>query len=356
VTQHGVGTPRDHAARFRSRAGRLLLASALCLVTLVPAPASAAPTAADRETARGLLKDGDTKFDSKDYRAALKNYEAAHSIMGYPSTGFAVAKTRAALGLLVEARDMALEVTRIPPKPGDPAAFARARESATKLAEELSRRIASLEITFHGGPESGEVALLLDGESVPVASLGAPRKANPGRHEVSASAPGFKSVSAHVDLAEGETKAVTLELEPEASAAAAPVAAAATTESTAEAEEPSGRRLSPLVYVGFGVGAAGLVTGTVTGILHLTKTSSVRDTYCNGGDECRPGFEDDRDAAKTYATIANIAFGVGIAGVAVGIVGLVTSKPGDGASVQAQSRPRIVPEIGLGSVSLRGIF
>jgi hypothetical protein len=29
---------------------------------------------------------------------------------------------------------------------------------------------------------------------------------------------------------------------------------------------------------------------------------------------------------------------------------------GDGASVKAQARPRIVPEIGLGSVSVRGTF
>jgi hypothetical protein len=303
---HGGGKSRGEQLPrgFKGRARHFLFASALCFAALAPAAASAAPSAADRETARGLLQDGDKKFESKDYRAALKNYEAAHSIMGFPSTGFAVAKTRAALGLLVEARDMAL-----------------------------------------------------DGESVPLASLGSPRKANPGRHAVSASAPGYKPASAQVDLAEGETKAVTLELEAEA-AGPAPVATGALQESTTDMveERPEGGGLSPLVYIGFGVGAAGIVTGTVTGILHLTKVSSVKDDYCNGGDECRPGFEAERDSAKTYATIANIAFGVGIAGVAVGVVGLFASKPGGDASARAQARSRLIPQIGLGSVGLRGTF
>jgi hypothetical protein len=352
-----------NGARSRSFLFAAALSLALAAPLVVPSVAWAAPSAADRETARSLLQDGDRRSESKDYSAALQKYEAAHAIMGFPSTGYAVAKTRAALGLLVEARDLALEVTRMPPKAGEPPAFAKARESAGKLAEDLSRRVPNLEITLKGGPESGDVQLTLDGEAVPAATLGSPRKTNPGHHTVTAAAAGFKSATAEVDLAEGESKPVALELSPDGAGAVAvapPKGNGAGDLPDNPPDQPEKRHLSPLVYVGFGVGAAGLVTGTVTGILHLTKTSQVKDRYCNGGDVCQPGFESDRDTAKTYATIANIAFGVGIVGVAVGVVALVTSKPHTEASptpsAKLPPRPRITPQIGLGSVGVTGTF
>ena len=77
----------------------------------------AAPTQADRETARTLMDQADAQFEAKSYAEALKLYQAAHDLMGVPTTGLEVAKARAALGQLVEARDMALSVTRIPVQP-----------------------------------------------------------------------------------------------------------------------------------------------------------------------------------------------------------------------------------------------
>jgi hypothetical protein len=320
----------------------------------------AAPSAGDKETARSLLQDADHKYDAKDYRAALQGYEGAHAIMGYPTTGLAVAKTRAALGLLVEARDMALEVTRMPAKSSEAPAFSKARASAEKLAQELQQRIPSLSIDIVGGPgASGETQVVLDGESLPVESLGSPRKTNPGKHVVSASAKGFTPTSSDVDVQEGETRAVTLTLVEDANglATAPPVKPNdGAVDAQSGAEATTHRHLSPLVYIGFGVGAAGLATGAVTGIIHLSKTSAVKDDYCNGGDACRAGFEGPRDSAKTFATIANIAFGVGIVGVAVGVVALVTSKPQPDATSETATRPFIRPEIGLGSLSVRGAF
>src|SRR5262249_44553309 len=88
-------------APMRSRA---LAASAIlggCLLCVGPGAARAqggtaagAPSAADRETARKLLDDGDAAFEKKDYDGALKAYAAAHAIMHVPTTGIEVAKAQ----------------------------------------------------------------------------------------------------------------------------------------------------------------------------------------------------------------------------------------------------------------------
>ena len=86
----------------------VLLVAAVAAVT----PAANAQSAADRETARALMKRGDTAFDAADYRAALEAYETAHGIMQVPSTGVALARTQEKLGLLLEARNTVLAVAR----------------------------------------------------------------------------------------------------------------------------------------------------------------------------------------------------------------------------------------------------
>jgi hypothetical protein len=60
------------------------------------------------------MKEGDGKFAAKDYAGALKAYEAAHAIMQVPSTGLPLAKAQLERGLLVEARDTLLQITRHP--------------------------------------------------------------------------------------------------------------------------------------------------------------------------------------------------------------------------------------------------
>ena len=82
-------------------------------------------------------------------------------------------------------------------------------------------------------------------------------------------------------------------------------------------------RVSPLVYVGFGVGAAGLAVGSVTGILSLSKASRAKD-HCEDN-ACREAARDDIDGSKTLANVSNVAFAVGVVGIGVGVYGLLSS-------------------------------
>src|SRR5215468_3304078 len=89
---------------------------ALALSILAPR-ALAAPTAAEKETARALMKSARDKRRASDLRGALVDFTKARAIMNVPTTGLEVGKTQMDLGLLVEARDTLLEVARSPAAP-----------------------------------------------------------------------------------------------------------------------------------------------------------------------------------------------------------------------------------------------
>lgn len=337
-----------------------LLLSVCCLAAaLVGSPASAEMSAADKETARGLMVQGNELYDKGDYAGAIKAIKGAHSIMGVPSTGFALARAYAASGALIEARDLALEVTRMPQKANEPAAFKRARTQAEELAASLASKIPSVQIDLQGVPPNAAAEVRLDDTVVPPNLVGLPRKVNPGKHSLTATAPGFAVSRATVEVREGEQKVVTIVL----TAAGQPQAAPVTTTTvkpveTAQPAPDAAPRKGPssLTWIGFGVGAAGLITGTVTGLMTLSKASSAK-SQCEGN-VCQPSAQSDIDSGKTLGMVSNIGFGVGIAGVAVGVITLLASPkeaPPTPAAASGRSL-RVVPVVGVGSFGLNGSF
>jgi len=117
----------------------------------------------------------------------------------------------------------------------------------------------------------------------------------------------------------------------------------------AQADRPADGGVSPLVYVGFGVGAAGLVVGGVAGAMSLSHTAQAKQ-FCTNG-RCTPEAAEDLEASKTWGNISTIGFAVGGVGVGVGIIGLATS----GGS-ERPSTARIEPVIGPRWTGVRGRF
>lgn len=319
----------------------------LAAVFALSLPAFAQPSAADKETARALMDKGDEKMDGKDYTAAIKAYEAADAIMHLPQTGVAVARAQAAAGLLVEARDKAMEIGRSPAQPGETPAFARARADAADLANKLAGRIPSIQVVIANAPLG--VAVGVDGAAIPAAAALEPRKVNPGVHVVTVSAPGFEPFRAEVTVREGNALEVPVRLVPAASASRIGPAPESAPLAPPPAAAPS-RKLSPLVYVGFAVGGAGLVAGAITGGLSLAKTSSIKERCIDG--VCQPGTGSDISSANVLANVSNVTIGVGAAGVIVGIVGIVISKP----RAPEPSAARVEPIVGPSYIGIRSTF
>lgn len=353
-------------------ASRLLLASSLVAVAVaLSSVASAEPTAADKETARGLMAEGRADRDKGDLKAALKAFSGADAIMHVPTTGLEVAKTQAALGLLVEARDTALRVSRSPAAPGEPPPFKQARDAANTLNDDIESRIPSVTVTVKNVPDGATPVVTIDDASLPLAVLGEPRKVNPGHHVIVAKA-GGADAKQEIDLAEKEHKDVAIELPaPSASAAAAgggTDTTGATSDTTATPEQPetTGGKSGfskALTIGGISLAGAGVVAGTITGILSMSKTNGIKSSSFCQGTACGPPEYSDISTARTMATISTISFVAAGAGAVFGIVGLLTGNSSSAGSTAPEKPPgddsttsRIEPWLGVGAAGLRGTF
>jgi hypothetical protein len=337
---------------------RLVFSAVTAAIVFGSALAYAEPSAAEKETARGLMTQGRAQRSSGDVKGALKSFQAADSIMHVPTTGYELAKTQEAAGLLVEARDTALRVARMPVQPDEAAPFAEARTNAQQLGDDLAERIPTLKITVTGAADGEDPLVSVDGgrpASLSVLGLGV--RVDPGHHTVSAKTP-HGAAKQEVDVAEKESKDVPLALV--ASAGGAPDDGSQT-----PANPPPGNGDTPpdtttsekshaLTYVGFGVAGAGVLVGTITGILTLSKKSSAKSGCTN--DLCPPSTYDDIDSAHSFATVSTISFIVAGVGATVGVLSMLLGNDSTPAATPTPAEARVTPWIGLGSAGVRGTF
>jgi hypothetical protein len=338
-----------------SERGRALALGAILALALVTSGAhAAAPTAAEKETARAMMDQGHTLREAGDHQKALVQFQGADAIMHVPTTGLEVAREQVALGLLVEARDTLQRILRTPATSDEPTAFRAARANAAVLDEQLVKRIAALQVSVTGAPGGVSLQVYVDTIQVPSAALVAPFKVNPGHHVVSAAA---GDVTAHqeVDVPEGQTASVVLAL----SDLRASVEAPSPGEKGAPEPSVAGRGSSAVVpwlrWGGVVLAAAGVGVGSVTGAMSISKTSATSKLCVQ--DRCGPQTWSDIDSAHSLATISTISFvGAGV-GAALAIVGFAlggsSAPPARAGSAVTR---HVVPWVGPGSVGVDGTF
>lgn len=338
-------------AKLRQRARWLaasLLALALVLGSSAPAraqPDHRRPSAEEKESARTLMDTGRKREKGGDHEGALRAYLAADRIMQVPTTGLSVGRMQVELGRLAEARDTLLRVSRHPQQPGEPRPFTQARQRAEELAAELAGRVPSITFEIEGVPPDAEVTVRVNDAEVPTEALDLPRKVNPGRHVVVASAPGFRDARRVVNVEEGEEQVVALVLD----------AALPTDEGGDEAGEDEAG-VHPLVWVGFGTAAVGLTVGVITGGVAASKSSELDDECPNK--VCPPERESDLDALNAVAHTSTVFLVLGGIGAAVGVVSLVVlSADGDEDDGDDEARAPIVRLLAQpGGVTVSGRF
>jgi hypothetical protein len=319
------------------------------------------PSAADKETARGLMNDGRAARDKGDLKGAVKAFAAADALMHVPTTGIELAKALAAAGQLVEARDVALKVTRIPEKPNEPKPFAAARDAAAQLNDDLGARIPSLTVNVKNVPDGMTASVDVDGSSVPAEMLGQARKLDPGHHVITAKA-GTAEGKQEVDIAEKESKQVDIEL-PAQSETPATETKPEGMPDTPPPDTSSGGGNKIMIWGGFGLAGAGIITGSITGILAISKASSIKNSGECQGNECNPTEDSSLSSGKTMATVSTVSFIVAGVGAAIGVTGFFVgggssapaAKPAD-APATDQTSSRIIPWIGVGSAGVSGTF
>jgi hypothetical protein len=293
-------------------------AIAACLTVLAAAPAAYAdPSAADILVARQLGNEGIELAQKGDCEGALVKLDRAEAIHHAPTLLVRIGECQAKIGRLVDALSSFDRVVREKLPEASPRAFFTAQQRAATLIQEIKPKLGTLRLDTSGGPREG-VAFRLDGAELKEASLGLERPIDPGSHVFEATTSDGRNVRKAVDVKQGGTELVTLELP----AAMAPAPRTDAPPPSTHPNENSGLRT-----IGWGLtigGGAALVASAVFAGLTLSTKSSL-DSAC-ADKSCPSSSRSDYDSAKTTATLSGVALVVGVIAATAGVYILVTKK------------------------------
>ncbi len=193
-------------------------------------------------------------------------------------------------------------------------------------------------------------AVFVDGESVGTTPLPGAVPLDPGKHTFSLRKDGYASVERPISVSAGASTTLEIDLLQETNAPT-PVT---TTESRASPgvppEQPPGTRWTPLVYGGLGVAAVGVVVGSITGVMALTRLSSVKDR-CDGT-TCPTSVDGDLQSVRTLGDVSTIAFATAGVGAALGVTAFLWPRR----SPTTAAPFHITPWIAAGSAGVAGSF
>ena len=337
----------------------VLFAIAVTASTFGLAPNALAQSDADKATARQLGIEGDQALANKDFKTAEDKCKRAEALFNAPTLLLCLARAQTANGHLVAAQESYNRILREGAPPGSPPAFVKAVEDARKEVDEVSPRIANVTVQVTGADNP---TVTIDDQPFPNAALGVKRPVDPGDHVVKATAPGYKPGEAHFNVVEAGDANASIDLQKDPNAVVAPPpggnpARGGTTEPPPAGGSGGGSTQKTLGYAALGVGAAGVVVGSIFGVLAISAHGSLADS-CNNG-TCDPSKDGDISSYHTKGLVSTIGFIVGGGGLAGGAV-LILTAPKSHASAQvgqgAGSGTYFSPYVGPGSAGITGKF
>jgi hypothetical protein len=203
------------------------------------------------------------------------------------------------------------------------------------------------------GGDLSAVHVSMDGQPLADHLDGTPLAVDPGEHMFRFDATGLPSVNKKVVLHETEKErrvALSFSLPSEGPAPAEG-------SSTPQSEESAAAPTPWPAYVAFGIGGAGLVVGVIFTVSALMQNSLLAGecTLPNGG--CDSQYQPQIDRLHTDQILAGVGYGIAVVGAGVGTYLLLTS----GSSQQKANAVRapslqLVPRIGLGWFGVGGRF
>ncbi|MGC4068548.1 MAG: tetratricopeptide repeat protein [Polyangiaceae bacterium] len=338
---------------------------AVGLITMVVAMGTVsgrawALTDSDKEAIRALSNEAAADFDAGRYDLAREKFARAYALAKVPRLAVWEARAAERLGRLVSAYELYRQAIRLERNElwiGD--VQEQAQRDAERELQALVPRLAKVTIVVEGA-EPSQVEVKIDGESVPNALLGVARFVDPGAREIVGIHRG-ETLRRAATIVEGGQARVVLAFNPSGpavssqpvtttgqnqSSAAKPVASA-----SADSGSQSGDSQRTWGWIGLGVGAAGVLTGAITGVIVASKYGELKsdcpERTCSDAESSR------LDSYRSMRTVSTVGFIVGGVGTAVGLTLVLTSPtPSVPKRDASQLRLRVAPNAAL----IEGVF
>lgn len=320
---------------------RVLTLPLLAALALAAVPASAQDNTA---FAQQRFTRGAGLYEQRSFAPALDEFRASLALYGSPNTRLYVARCLRELGRLDEALP---EFERAMREAGDRAStdprYAATRDAAQTEMLAIAPRVGRLTLTIPDAP-AGVVVRVNDRE-IPREALGVAFPVMPGALRIVVESVEHETETRTTEVAAGRevTVGVVLRRRPRAvegqTELQRPVVPVA---------PPPSRGVSRnLAWIGFGVGAAGLISFAAFGAA-AGGTFSDLQTRC-GNAPCPPSEQGTVNQGRTFTTAANVSLGVGIAGVVAGVVLLIVGR-------SPSAPPRVSLQVAPDSLGLAGVF
>jgi hypothetical protein len=322
-----------------SRALAALLALAVASASL-PCAAQATPPPDAVAQARQHFTRGVKLYEEDDFRTALIEFTRAYELAPNWQVLYNIGQASYQL------RDYAnaLKTLERYVAAGGASIAPDRRQQVDKEMDELRGRVAH--VSFASNARGAEVSV----DDVPLGTVpfGGPELVGAGRHKIVASKLGWGATTRIVDIAGGDNLTITLDLREETTAPQ-PLEPAA----PPERAKPS---YAATLVIG-GIGLAGVAVGTVFGVLALNDHATLSGE-CNASRQCPYGTQSEIDSFSRDGLVSTIGFGVGAAGLVTAFVLFATerAKVGHEPPPSTATHVRAVPWIGPGGAGLSGTF
>ncbi len=290
----------------------------------------------DVATAEALFREGRDLMDRGDFEKACDKFAASQRLDPSSGTLINLASCHAAQGKTASAWAEFVQASNMARAQGN----ASRADEAGKRASDLEKSLAYLTITVPPAVKVPGLQVKRDTSTITEESYGSKLPTDPGNYIIAASAPGYISSATKVSIKAGESQSVTLQ--PLVKEPPKPIQSSSVALSAMPPAPPPEPPSYAGVYTSYGFGVAGLLIGGILGGVTLS-------TYSNAKNECPTLTGCSSDAIQKHNTAVQLAwgsdigFGVGIAGAVVGTILLLTTPSG---SPPAQQGFMLTPNMG----------
>ena len=304
--------------------------------------------------AEKLFREGLEAMRSANYDEACPKLSESYRLDPLPGALFTLAECHAAWGKSATAieqyQTFLNRLTSLPPQRRD--AFEERRRLALDKITALTALAAEITVDVSASAPQ-QLVVKRDDVVIEPQAYGVGKKVDQGTYVISAELDGKQVWKREVEVLDRDHARIVVPWPPPGHEASDAHSAKAKTSVPADAaKEPA--PISPTwMYVAGGVGAAGLATGIIAGLVALGNKGSIEDNCPER--VCNAEGRDAVDAGQSAALVSTIGFAVGLAGAGATVALFVLSRP-PASHDTASLRPTFGASPRGAAVGVRGAF